>query len=765
LERRQPAGRSAGSLPAAISEPLRRRLAAGAPAGKLPALRAVQCPRVPEQIDCIVERVTFHNAENGFSVLRVRPRGGNAGIVTVVGNTAALSEGERIVAHGDWREDRTHGRQFVATSIAPQPMQGRVQIEAFLGSGAIKGVGPSTAKLMLAQFGDQILDILEKAPERLREIPGIGPTRAKSIGESWAAQRSTRELMLFLADSGIGVARAGRIQKQFGANAVRLIQQNPYRLVREIRGIGFATADALALKLGLARDAIERIRAGLSHALSEAATQGHCGLPADELTDSCAKLLGIGTERISEAITLELEAKRLTRDTLAGADAIFLPWLYNAEKDIGETLRRLVQGRPSWPEIDVEKALQWVEGKTKVHLAPSQRAAIELMLRSKVCVITGGPGVGKTTIVNSIVQIAAAKDAEVLLAAPTGRAARRLGESTGREAKTIHRLLEVNAQTGEFLRDESAPLECDLLVVDEASMIDVMLMQALVRALPPEAALLLVGDVDQLPAVGPGQVLADVIRSGAIPVVRLTEVFRQNAESRIVVSAHAINQGELPELSHRDGDFYFSNVKDGIAAAERIVDFVAERIPNRFGLDPLRDIQVLCPMRRSAAGVEALNVALQKRLNPRASQPEAARIERMGTAFHAGDKVMQTVNNYEKDVFNGDTGVIVTIDTENSKAIIDMDGRPIEYADDELDDLVLAYATTIHKSQGSEYPAVVIALTTQHTIMLQRNLVYTAVTRGKKLVVIVGQQSALRQAVTTANTRRRWTKLREWLQP
>lgn len=718
---------------------------------------------MPEQIDGVVERVTFHNAENGFSVLRVRPRSANAGIITVVGYVATIAEGERLLGEGEWRNDPTHGRQFVAASLRPQPIQGRAQIEAFLASGAVKGVGPSTAKLMLTHFGDKILDVLDQTPERLRELPGIGPSRAKRIGESWAAQRSTRELMLFLADSGIGVARAGRIQKQFGADAVRIIQQNPYRLIREIRGIGFATADALALKLGLARDAIERIRAGVSYALSEAATQGHCGLPSDELVESCAKLLGIGTERIAEAIALELETKRLTRDTLAGRDAIFLPWLYNAERDIGHALRQLMQGRPPWPNVEIEKALRWVEGKTKVRLAPSQRAAIELMLRSKVCVITGGPGVGKTTIVNSIVQIAAAKDADILLAAPTGRAARRLGESTAREAKTIHRLLEVNAQTGEFLRDASNPLECDLLIVDEASMIDVMLMQALVAALPSDAALLLVGDVDQLPAVGPGQVLADVIRSGTIPVVRLTEVFRQGAESRIVTSAHEINEGRMPELSHRDGDFFFFEARDSAAAAERIVELVAERIPNRFGLDPLRDIQVLCPMRRSTAGVEALNAALQKRLNPRASRPAAPRIERLGTAFHAGDKVMQTVNNYEKDVFNGDTGVIVSVDAETMTATVDIDGRPLEYVDEEMDDLVLAYATTIHKSQGSEYPAVVIALTTQHSIMLQRNLVYTAVTRGKKLVVIAGQQSALRQAVSTASTRRRWTKLGEWL--
>ncbi len=716
-----------------------------------------------EQIDCVVERITFHNPENGFSVLRVRSRGAKPGIFTIVGSIGAVAEGERLLAAGEWKNDRTHGRQFIAATLTPQPLQGRAQLETFLGSGVIRGVGPAIARQMLQHFGDKVLDVLEHTPDRLREIPGIGKSRAKAIGASWVAQKATRELMLFLADSGIGVARAARIQKEFGADAVRVIKQDPYRLVRAIRGIGFATADALALKLGLARDAPERIRAGLSHALTDASSQGHCGLPSDELIARCAKLLGIPTDHLSAAIAKELEAKNLKRDTLGGRDAIFLPWLFNAERAIGRTLRRLAEGAPPWPEIDLADALLWVEGQTKVRLAPSQRAAIELMLRSKVCVITGGPGVGKTTIVNSIVQIAAAAEAEILLAAPTGRAARRLGESTGREAKTIHRLLEVNAQDGGFARDEDTPLECDLLIVDEASMMDVMLMQALVAALPAEAALLLVGDVDQLPAVGPGQVLADIIHSGAVPVVRLTEVFRQDAASRIIVSAHAINEGRMPDLTHTDGDFFFFKCTDSGSAAERVVELVAERIPKKFGLDPLREIQVLCPMRRGTAGVEGLNAALQKRLNPRASDPAAPRIERFGTAFHAGDKVMQTVNNYEKDVFNGDTGVIIGIESESSMAIVDIDGRRLQYRDDELDDLVLAYATTIHKSQGSEYPAVVIALTMAHAVMLQRNLIYTAVTRGKKLVVIAGETAALRLAVSTAATNRRWTKLEEWL--
>jgi exodeoxyribonuclease V alpha subunit len=672
------------------------------------------------------------------------------------------------LAKGGWRDDRTHGRQFVAETIAPQRARGRVQIETFLGSGAIRGVGPSTAKLMYVHFGEKVFDILDQSPERLRELPGIGPLRAKMIGESWREQSGLRELMLFLTDSGIGATRAARIQKQFGPDAIGVIKENPYRLAREIRGIGFTTADQLALQLGIERNSIERIRAGAVHALTEASAQGHCGLPADELITMCAELLAIGRDRIGEAIALEVEARRLVRDRIDDREALFLPWLFLAEKTIASELRRLARGDLPWPDIDVGKALQWVETRTGTRLSPSQREAIALVLRSKVAVITGGPGVGKTTLVNSILRIVTAKKSRVLLAAPTGRAAKRLAESTGRPAKTIHRLLEINPETGDFARDEGNQLECDLLVVDEASMIDVVLMQALVRALRRSAALLLVGDVDQLPAVGPGQVLSDIIRSEAVPVIRLTELFRQAAQSRINTTAHAINEGRPPDLKPRAGeesDFFFVRVRENAGITGRIVELVAERIPKKFGFDPVREIQVLTPMRRSAAGVETLNAALQAALNPNARDADSPRLESLGMTYFIGDKVMQIVNDYEKDVFNGDIGVIRAVDPEQQTAVVEFDGREIEYLEDEIEDLVLSYATTIHKSQGSEYPAVVIALTMQHAIMLQRNLLYTAVTRAKKLVVIAGEERAVRQAVEGSRVRRRWTKLREWLAP
>lgn len=711
-----------------------------------------------DEIGGTIERVTFHNADDGFCVLRVRS--GSATVITVVGHVAMVAEGESLRARGTWRDDPTYGRQFAAEVIHLERAHGRAAIEAFLGSGAIRGVGPSTASLMYVHFRDEVFDVLDQTPERLRELPGIGVARAKMIAESWNAQKQLRELMLFLTETGIGLTRVARISKHFGPDAVRLIRENPYRLAQEIRGIGFATADAVALKLGLPRDSLERMRAGVVHALSEASLQGHCGLDVEKVIDLASRLLAIPKERIGEAIVLEVEARRLVRDTIGGKEAVFLPRLFRAEKTIADGLRRLLQSEPPWRKIDAKHAIAWVESKTGLRLAPSQREAIETVLRSKVSVITGGPGVGKTTLVNSILRILVARDVDVLLAAPTGRAAKRLAESTGRTAKTIHRLLEMNPQNGQFARNRAKPLDCDLLVIDEASMVDAPLMAAVADALPNGAALLLVGDVDQLPAVGPGQVLSDIIASGAVPVIRLTEVFRQAAESRIIVSAHAINEGRVPELrASGESDFYFVKSKE---PASRIVELVTRRIPERFGFDPLREIQVLAPMRKTAAGVVALNAALQAALNRRSVEAATPRIVRFGTAYFAGDKVMQTINDYDKDVFNGDIGVIAEVEPEQG-IVVDFDGHAVEYEVEEMEDLALSYATTIHKSQGSEYPAVVVALTTQHAIMLQRNLLYTAITRGKKLVVVVGEEAAVRRAVATATSRQRSTKLREWM--
>src|SRR3712207_6355951 len=504
-----------------------------------------------------------------------------------------------------------------------------------------------------------------------------------------------------------------------------------------------------------------RVRAGVSFALAEATGEGHCGLPEEQLAALTRELLEVPEELVGTALALELEAGDVVADTLDGQRCVFLAGLHRAEREIAERLRRLTAGAPPWPMIDADKAVPWVEGKTGLTLAESQKDAVRLALRSKALVITGGPGVGKTTLVNSILKIIAAKGPKPGLCAPPGRAAKRLAESTGREATTIHRLLEADPKEGGFKRAEANPVDCELLVVDETSMVDVPLMRALLRALPEGAALLLVGDVDQLPSVGPGQVLADVIASGAVPVVRLTEVFRQAAGSRIVTSAHLINAGKMPDLAAREGsDFFFVDAPDPETGVEKALALVRDRIPRRFGLDPVRDIQVLCPMNRGGLGARSLNVELQRALNP----PGEVRVERFGWTFCPGDKVMQVVNDHERQVYNGDLGVIARMDMEEGELAVDFEGREVAYGFGELDELVLAYATTVHKSQGSEYPAVVVPLSTQHFPMLQRNLVYTAVTRGKRLVVLVGQKRALAIAVRGQQTRRRWSKLKEWLQ-
>ena len=551
-----------------------------------------------------------------------------------------------------------------------------------------------------------------------------------------------------------------RIFKTYGADAIRLISENPYRLARDIRGIGFKSADQIAQKLGIEKTAMIRARAGIAYALTEAMDEGHCGLPRDELLTMAAALLEVPGEIIETALELELGDGEVIADTVEERPCIFLAGLHRAERAIAGRLRTLATGSLPWPAIDAEKAIPWVETKAAITLAESQREAVRLALQSKLLVITGGPGVGKTTLVNSILKILTVKGVRIALAAPTGRAAKRLSESTGLEAKTIHRLLEADPVHGGFRRREDNTLECDLLVVDETSMIDVPLMHALLKAVPDQSALILVGDVDQLPSVGPGQVLADIIASGVVPVVRLTEVFRQAAESRIIVNAHRINQGLMPEwVQDPASDFHFIECVDPEDGVAKILQIVRERIPARYGLDPIRDIQVLCPMNRGGLGARSLNIDLQKALNP----PGELRVERFGSTFAVGDKAMQVENDYDREVYNGDLGVIRSIDPEASEIVIEFDGRPVTYGFGELDEIVLAYATTIHKSQGSEYPAVVIPLTTQHYPMLQRNLLYTAVTRGKRLVVIVGQRKAMAIAVKGRQTRRRWSKMKEWL--
>ena len=719
---------------------------------------------MPVDLQGQIERVTYANEETGYTIARVKVQG-QRDLVTVVGNLLAANPGEIIRMQGEWTTHPKYGEQFriiQCKTVIPATVHG---IQKYLGSGLIKGIGPVMARRIVQRFGKETLDVIEKEIERLAEVPGIGLKRIGMIRRAWEEQKEIREVMIFLQTHGVSSAFAAKIFKQYGNRSIEVVRENPYRLATDIFGIGFVTADRIAEKLGVARDAEMRVEAGILYVLHQLSDEGHVYYPYEPLIDKCREMLeverdvlvkALGTIAIEKRIVMEDLNEEMERFT-ENPKAVYLAGFHISETGIAARLRDLIRAPSAIRGVDSQKAIDWVQGRLSITLAAKQVEAVRWATQHKVMIITGGPGTGKTTIIHAILQIYSKLGIRILLAAPTGRAAKRMSEATGHEARTLHRLLEYSMRKGGFQRNEQHPLECDLLIVDEASMIDTLLMHHLMKAVPPGATFLLVGDVNQLPSVGPGMVLGDLIESAAVPVVELNEIFRQAEKSLIIVNAHRINQGVLPSLRPSGQgleDFYFIEQEDPEEVLKIIVDLVKDRIHRRFGLHPVEEIQVLTPMHRGTVGVANLNTELQRVLNP--SEEGLVRGSR---TFRLNDKVMQMRNNYDKEVFNGDIGRITRIDQEDQVVLVSFDGREVPYDYADLDELILAYAVSVHKSQGSEYPAVIIPLLTQHYLLLQRNLLYTAVTRGRRLVVLVGSRKALAIAVRNVNTQKRFTRL------
>ena len=705
------------------------------------------------QITGSVEQITFHNEENGFTVFKARAIK-NKTIFTVVGKSIKLNAGDIIDAEGIWIQNRTYGLQFQAETIIVKPPTTSKGIEKYLASSMVKGIGPGFAKKLVSHFGTEILDILDKDHERLFELEGIGKKRHTQLVSAWNEQKMVRNIMIFLQSHGIGGSRAHKIYKIYGDKAVNMITSNPYRLASDIHGIGFNSADSLAIELGIDPNSVIRAKAGVKHVLKKLSEQGSTVCKAEKLINDTNTLLNIDKDIIQTAISTEISSENIVEINCDGDTMLALTNLYSAEYSIAKNLLRL-QHKTKTTSYNTEAVITAIEKQTQIQLARSQIEAVTATLDNNVVIITGGPGVGKTTIVKAIVNLH--KTSRILLAAPTGRAAKRISQTTNMMAKTIHRLLAFNPQTRSFTFNESQPLLADIVVVDECSMIDVKLMSSLLKAIPPGCKLILVGDIDQLPSVGPGAVLQDAIKSGQVKTVALTEIFRQAQDSQIITNAHRINNGDMPLYKDPvpDSDFFFIKGDDPELTLEKILLLVTKNIPQKFGLNPTTEIQVLAPAHKGSLGVSALNMALQKALNPN----PVTSITRLGNILATGDKVIQTVNNYDKDVYNGDIGFIIAINLTDKVLQIDFNNKTVNYNFDELDEISLAWATTIHKSQGSEYPAVIIPVSTQHFTLLQRNLLYTGITRGKQLVVLLGQTKALAMAINNQSANNRATLL------
>ena len=706
------------------------------------------------KLRCVVERITYQNAENGYSVMKVKVKGYDD-LVTLVGNLLEVPAGSVLLCEGEWRVDKRYGQQFQCETweeVMPATAYG---IEKYLGSGLVKGIGPKFAKLIVGHFGTDTIEVIETDIERLYEVPGIGKKRVEKIRESWEKQKDIKNVMLFLQGFGVSTAYAAKIYRQYGKESIDKVKENPYRLADDIWGIGFKTADGIARKMGYEMNDERRLRSGLIYTLNQLADEGHCYAEEQQLIATARQLLEADEECIRTAMTHAIE----TEDLMLDGTGIYLPPFYYAECGTANRLSTLVHTKEVGSIFTARFDLAKLQRETGIEYDEVQVEAIRQAIASKVMVLTGGPGTGKTTTTKAIIAALQSAGMRILLAAPTGRAAKRMSEATGMEAKTIHRLLEYNPQDG-YKRNDENPLEGDALIVDECSMIDIILMNNLTKALPTTMRLVLVGDIDQLPSVGAGNVLRDIIDSGVIPVVRLTRIFRQAQSSRIVMNAHAINRGCFPDISNgQHTDFFFMKQEEPEKVVETIVSLVRDRLPKAYR-QPTANIQVLTPMQRGVVGAANLNMALQQALNY-----NTAALVRGGYTYKEGDRVMQLRNNYDKDVYNGDLGYVHSMDMEERTLTVDFDGQLVEYEVSELDELTLAYATTIHKSQGSEYPIVVMPVLMTHYVMLQRNLIYTGITRAKKICVLVGQTKALAYAIHNMKVLKRNTRLKERLAP